>query len=107
MLFPFGFSGVVRMEVGVNSIEALVRSLVGALMNEGGTEVEQGDGLIHFRGLTGTMSSSPLVNIERGTLNLGERTTPVEIAYDVEYERWMLLGLILFPLAGIGNWLGG
>ena len=79
---------------------AIVERISQALQSEGGRNIAASGMVIEFDGLTGTLSASPLVNIEHGRLTIEDRPIRRRLAFCIEIENWLFVTSgILFIVA--------
>lgn len=96
MPFPFSFTGVISGLDGASRDEVYGK-LRAALVAEGAADVRGGGDAIDFRGITGSLSLSPLTNVARGKIWIDDRGAAPTLTYMITIERWGFVG----PLAAI------
>jgi|SRR5689334_14003290 hypothetical protein len=106
MIFPFIFHGEIKIPAAEQlSAQAALEKLATAIKMEGGTDVAiEGDHL-EFSGVTGQLSFSPLVNLDRSDITISYESNFLCLRYVARPERWGAYVAVIAMAVGVVAWL--
>jgi hypothetical protein len=106
MTFPFLIHGEIKaVAAGQAGRQPTVQRLAEAVKREGGSAISISGDTLEFAGVTGQLSLSPLVNIERSTVTLSFEPDFLCVRYVARPERWLALVAVIVMVVGIIAWL--
>lgn len=106
MVFPFLIHGKVKAQAaGSMNAQAVLEKLAEAIKREGGSDIAINGNSLGFAGVTGQLSLTPLVNIERSTVTLSFESGILCLQYTAAPEKWTAYVAIIVMLAGVTGWV--
>jgi hypothetical protein len=106
MTFPFLLHGRIEVDAtGNTSKQAVLEKLAKAVKREGGSKLEINGDALEFAGVTGQLSGSSLVNIDRSTVTVSLELNYLCLRYVARPERWAAYVALMVILVGIVTWL--
>jgi len=106
MTFPFVIQGKVKSQVISSTNEqAVLEKLAEAIKREGGSDIAINGDALDFAGVTGQLSISPLVNIDRSSVTISREASFICLKYVAKPEKWAAYVAIIMMLVGVTAWL--
>ena len=106
MTFPFLIHGEFKAQAaGSMSEQAALEKLAKAVKREGGSDIAINGNSLEFAGVTGQLSLTPLVNIERSTVTVSFESGFLCLRYTAAPEKWAAYVAVIAMLAGITGWM--
>jgi hypothetical protein len=107
MTFPFLIHGEVKIPATAEHAngQEVLEKLARAVKSEGGTDIAISGDTLEFVGVTGQLSGSSLVNIDRSTVSVSFEPHLVCLSYVARPERWAAYVAVIVIFIGIATWL--
>jgi len=106
MTFPFVIQGKVRSQATSSTNEqAVLEKLAGAVKREGGSDIAINGDTLEFAGVTGQLSISALVNIDRSSITITLEPSFICLRYTARPEKWAAYVAVIMMLVGTSAWL--
>ncbi len=106
MTFPFLIRGEIKVSpAGHGSEQVVLEKLAEAVKREGASDIAINGDTLEFVGVTGQLSGSSLVNIDRSAVTVSFGPNFLCLRYVARPERWAAYVGVIVILIGIATWL--
>src|SRR5258708_12009378 len=106
MTFPFLIRGEIKVSpAGHGSEQVVLEKLAEAVKREGASDIAINGDTLEFVGVTGQLSGSSLVNIDRSAVTVSFGPNFLCLRYVARPERWAAYVGVIVILLGIATWL--